>query len=175
MASFDRSHAVYCGSFDPLTLGHVDIIRRGADLFGRLTVGVGINPDKQPLFSPEERVELLRGTLSDLENVDVQSFEGLAVDFVRSLGAGVMLRGIRSLSDTETEFTMSLANSTLAPQLESVFLMSSEKYTHVSSTLIKQIAQMSDSGTAAKLKAFVPESVIGPLVDRVASLRSAGS
>ena len=160
----DPRHAVYAGSFDPLTLGHLDIIERGARLFDRVTVGVGINPDKQPLFSPEERLELAREVLAPLKNVDVQCFQGLAVDFVRACGAAVMLRGVRTLTDMESEFSMSLANRTLAPDIETVFLMASEDYSHVSSTLIKQIATMSRESAEEKLRGFLPEPVIRPLL-----------
>ena len=157
-------HAVYVGSFDPLTLGHEDIIRRGARVFERLTVGIGVNPDKAPLFSPDERLQLTRTVLEPLKNVEVRCFEGLAVSFVRSCGASVMLRGLRTLTDIEAEFTMSLANRTLAPDIESVFLMSGEKFTHISSTLIKQIAQVGEEDGARQLKDFVPAVVIGPLL-----------
>ena len=159
-------HAVYVGSFDPLTLGHVDIIKRGAKVFEKLTVGIGINPDKKPLFSPEERVELTRQVLAPLKNVEVACFEGLAVNFVKECGAEVMLRGVRTLTDIESEFTMSLANRALAPEIETVFLMSGEKYTHISSTLIKQIAQMGRNDTKSQLKAFVPEEIVDPLLKR---------
>ena len=159
-------HAVYVGSFDPLTLGHEDIIRRGAKLFDQLTVGIGINPDKMPLFSSDERVALCRKVLSDLPNVSVDCFEGLAVDFVKSCGAQIMLRGVRTLTDIETEFTMSLANRTLAPEIETVFLMSSDKYTHISSTLIKQIAQMGREDSAKKLSDFVPAAIIPRLLEK---------
>lgn len=159
-------HAVYVGSFDPLTLGHVDIIKRGSKLFEKLTVGIGINPDKDPLFSPEERVELTRQVLAPLKNVEVACFEGLAVNFVKECGAVVMLRGVRTLTDIESEFTMSLANRALAPEIETVFLMSGEKYTHISSTLIKQIAQMGRNDTKSQLKVFVPEEIVDPLLKR---------
>ena len=159
-------HAVYVGSFDPLTLGHEDIIRRGAAIFERLTVGIGVNPDKVPLFSPDERLELTARVLSPLGNVEVCCFEGLAVSFVKRCGAAVMLRGVRTLTDIEAEFTMSLANRVLAPEIESVFLMSSEKYTHISSTLIKQIAQLGGEPSARQLRDFVPEPVIAPLLAR---------
>lgn len=167
MTTLIPSHAVYCGSFDPLTLGHLDIIRRGARLFRNLTVGIGINPDKRPLFEPQRRVEMTELAVADLSNVSVRSFQGLAVDFASSVGAGILLRGVRSLSDTETEFTMSLANSVLDPNLESVFLMAREKYSHISSTLIKQIAFMSADGAADKLISFVPEVLIEPLMEQV--------
>jgi pantetheine-phosphate adenylyltransferase len=161
-------HAVYMGSFDPLTLGHWDIILRGSRLFERLTVGVGINPEKRPLFSPEERVDVIRLVVSSIPNVDVQWFQGLTVDFVRGCGAGVMLRGMRTLSDIEAEFTMTLANRALAPETETVFLMASEKYSHISSTLIKQIAQLGTTRSREQLEAFVPQEVIEPLLAKFA-------
>ena len=160
----DRRHAVYVGRFDPLTLGHVDIIRRGAVLFDRLTVGIGINPDKVPLFSSEERLELTRRVFADVDNVDVQCFRGLAVSFVKACGGAVMLRGIRTLTDIEAEFTMSLANRVLEPGLETAVLMSSDKFTHISSSLIKQIAQLGGDGSGKQLKGFVPPEVIQPLL-----------
>jgi len=162
----DARHAVYAGSFDPITLGHVDIIRRGAELFDRLTVGIGVNPEKAPLFSLKERLELVSRVLSDLKNVEVTHFEGLAVSFVKECQSAVLLRGMRTLTDIESEFTMSLANRVLAPEIETVFLMASEKYTHISSTLIRQIAQLGGEGTRDELKAFVPEDVISPLLEK---------
>lgn len=157
-------HAVYVGSFDPLTLGHVDIIRRGAAIFDRITVGIGINPDKRPLFTPEERLSLTKSVLNSLKNVEVRCFEGLTVEFIRQCGARVLLRGVRTLSDIETEFTMTLANRALDPEIDTLFLMASERYTHVSSTLIKQIAQLAVGSAAGKLNEFVPDDVIEPLL-----------
>lgn len=163
----DPRHAVYAGSFDPITLGHLDIIRRGARMFDRLTVAIGVNPDKRPLFSPEERVEMISGIVRDLPNVQVTAFEGLTVDFVRRSGAAVMLRGLRTLTDIEAEFTMTLANRAIAGEIETAFLMASEKYSHISSTLIKQIARFSDDSSRAMLAAFVPAVVVDPLCRRV--------
>jgi pantetheine-phosphate adenylyltransferase len=160
----DPRHAVCVGSFDPITLGHADILARGARIFDRLTVGIGINPDKQPLFSCEERVDLMRRVLARVKNVHVASFDGLAVNFVREQGAAVLLRGVRSLMDIESELTMSLTNRTLAPEIETVFLMANENYSHVSSTLIKQIARFGREDAADRLRSFVPPDVIGPLM-----------
>jgi pantetheine-phosphate adenylyltransferase len=168
----DPQHAVYVGSFDPVTLGHEDVIRRGARLFGRLTVGVGVNPEKKSLFTSEERMELIQQVVAPLKNVDVGTFHGLSVDFVRACGAGVMLRGVRTLTDIEAEFTMSLANQVLAPDIESVFLMSNERYTHISSTLIKQIAQLGQGSVADHLQQFVPEAVIAPLLEKLRGPRA---
>ena len=110
MAELNPHHAAYVGSFDPLTLGHLDIIRRGAALFDKLTVGIGLNPDKRPLLAPDERESLCRQVLAPLKNVEVKCFEGLTVNFVRDCGAAVMLRGMRTLTDIELEFTLTLAN-----------------------------------------------------------------
>ncbi len=164
MSDLNPHYAVYVGSFDPLTLGHLDIIRRGAALFEKLTVGIGINPEKNPLFSPAERELMVRQIVAPLKNVEVKCFEGLTVNFARACGATVMLRGVRTLTDIETEFTMTLANRALDPTLETVFLMASEKYSHISSSLIKQIASLGKGKTAEQLKSFLPLEVIEPLM-----------
>jgi pantetheine-phosphate adenylyltransferase len=163
-ASLDPRHAVYAGSFDPVTLGHADIVKRGARIFERVTIAIGINPEKAPLFSPEERVSLLQEVFRELPNVSVACFEGLTVDFVQRCSAAVMLRGIRTVSDLEAEFSMALANATLAPQIETVFLMASERVSHISSTLIRQIALLGQGTAAEKLRQFVPQPVIAPLL-----------
>jgi len=150
----DQRVAVYTGVFDPIHFGHLDVIRRGTRLFDRLVVGVGINPDKKPFFSIEERVALTRKVIRDCQNVDVQPFSGLAVHFVRDLGARVILRGLRTLSDMENEFTMSLMNLSIAPQIETVFLLAKEGYSHISSTLIRQIGAFH-----GPLAEFVPPEV----------------
>lgn len=165
-ASLSGRHAVYVGSFDPLTLGHVDIIRRGAAVFDQLTVGIGINPDKRPLFSPEERLAMTQAVLQPLPNVVVRTFSGLAVEFLRDCGARVMLRGVRSLSDIEAEFTMALANRALDAEIETVFLMASERYSHISSSLIKQIAALGRQGVADRLRDFVPAELVAPLLEK---------
>ena len=159
--------AVYVGSFDPLTLGHLDIIARGARIFDSLTIGIGINPDKEPLFSPEKRIELCTAATAHLTNVEVTSFEGLAVEFVRKCNSHIMIRGVRSLTDIDAEFTMSLANRVLDEEIESVFLMSSERYNHISSSLIKQIAGMAKGDVRDRLKDFLPEAIIEPLLERM--------
>ncbi len=138
--SLDSHVAVYTGTFDPVHLGHLDIIRRGSRLFERLIVGVGDNPEKAPFFSAGERVSLLQEVARPFANVEVIAFDGLAVKFVRNQHARIMLRGLRTLSDMEYEFTMSLMNLNLDPDLETIFLMAKEEYSHVSSTLLRQIA-----------------------------------
>ena len=164
MTTLNPKHAVYVGSFDPVTLGHMDIIVRGASIFDSLTIGIGINPEKTPLFTPEERLVLMRDVFAGHKNITVKTFTGLTVKFVRECGAKVMLRGMRTLTDLESEFTMSLANHVLDPDLETMFLMASDKYTHISSTLIKQIAQMGGEEGDRLLKDFVPKPVIAPLL-----------
>ena len=132
--------------FDPLTLGHLDVIRRGRMLFEHLIVGIGVNPNKTSLFSIDERVELSRRVVADFPNVTVESFEELTVQFVRRIGARVILRGLRTLSDMEYEFGMTLTNQRLDPFIETVFLMADGEYSHVSSSLIKQVAAHGGAG-----------------------------
>ena len=152
--------AVYTGSFDPITLGHLDVIERAARIFDGLVVGVGINPDKQPLFSLEERVELVHASVGKLPNVRVELFSGLSVAFVRAQRAHVLLRGVRSLTDIEAEFTMTLANRKLDPGVETVFLMADAAYSHISSSLLKQITPLADDEALLK---FVPAPVVKAL------------
>lgn len=157
--------AVYTGSFDPISLGHLNVIERSSRLVDELIVGVGQNIDKQPLFSAEERVDLILEATAHLSNVTVKLFAGLAVRFVRECGARVIVRGVRSLSDIEAEFTMTLANRKLDPDLETVFLMADEQFSHVSSSLIKQIAPLADDGELAQ---FVPLTIIPRLRAKLA-------
>ncbi len=159
-ASTASRTAVYTGSFDPITLGHLDVIDRASRIFGEIIVGVGINPDKQPMFSLEERVGLVQASVSHLPNVRVELFSGLSVAFVRQQGAHVLLRGVRSLTDIEAEFTMTLANRKLDPSVETVFLMADAQYSHISSSLLKQITPLADD---AALLQFVPRPVVQAL------------
>jgi pantetheine-phosphate adenylyltransferase len=154
--------AVYTGTFDPVHLGHVDVIQRGSRLFDKLIVGVGINPDKTTMFTLDERVGLLRAVAADCDNVEVRAFPGLAVQFVREVRARIMLRGLRTLSDMEYEFTMSLMNLHLDPEIETVFLMAKEEYSHVSSSLLRQIAVL-----GGDLSKFLPAPVQQALLAKV--------
>jgi len=162
MSSLNQRVAVYTGTFDPVHLGHLDIIRRGSQLFDHVIVGVGINPEKAPYFSAEERVKMLQGVVRPFPNVSVKEFDGLAVHFVRQEGARIMLRGLRTMSDMEYEFQMSLTNLDLDPDLETIFLMAKEKYSHVSSTLLRQIAAF-----GGDLTKFLPPEVKTALEDKV--------
>jgi pantetheine-phosphate adenylyltransferase len=163
-APSDHGVAVYTGVFDPVHLGHLDVIRRGSAIFQRLVVGVGINPEKMALFTPEERVELLQRVVAPFPNVEVRPFDGLAVHFVREVGARIMLRGLRTTSDMEYEFTMSLTNLALDPAIETVFLMAKETYSHISGTLLRQIARF-----GGDLDKFVPPLVKEALEKRARS------
>jgi len=152
--------AVYTGSFDPITLGHLNVIERAARLVETLVVGIGINIEKKGLFEPLERLELVHRVTGHLGNVEVKAFEGLAVNFVASCGSKVMIRGVRPLTDIAAEFTMTMANRRLNEELETVFLMADGDYAHVSSSLIKQITPLSDDEQLAR---FVPASIIPDL------------
>lgn len=166
MSSETPRIAVYTGSFDPISVGHVNVIERSARLVDRLIVGIGVNVEKAALFTPEERVELVREAVRDIPNVDVRTFDGLAVAFVRECGARVMIRGVRPLTDIAGEFTMMLANRELDPDIETVFLMADQSLAHVSSSLIKQIAPLADDEHLAR---FVPAAIIPRLRERLAA------
>ena len=161
--------AVYTGVFDPIHLGHLDVIRRGSRLFDRLVVGVGINPEKSSFFTLDERVRLVNQVVAPYPNVEVLHFTDLAVRFVRTVGSRIMLRGLRTLSDMEYEFSMSLSNLDLDAEIETVFLMANVEYSHISSTLIRQIATHQ-----GELQKFVPPEIQKALEQRVAERRQNG-
>ena len=165
MSHADSRLAVYTGSFDPVTLGHVSVIRRSARLVDRLIVGIGVNVDKKALFSPEQRVALVERATASIANVEVCTFSGLAVKFVRDKGARVMIRGVRPLTDIAAEFTMMMANRHLDPGIETVFLMADEEFAHVSSSLLKQITPLADDESLAR---FVPREIIPDLRQKFA-------
>lgn len=153
--------AVYPGSFDPLTNGHVDIIARGARLFDRIVVAILVNADKDPLFSVKERVAIIQDVFAHTANVEVDTFEGLLVDYARGQQASVIVRGLRAISDFEYEMQMALMNRHLRPDLETVFMMPAEQYTYVSSRLVKEIASLGGSVTG-----LVPPVVEARLAER---------
>ena len=164
--------AVFTGTFDPITLGHLDVIRRGRLLFEHVVVAIGVNPNKTSLFNVEERVEMARLVVRAFPNVSVEAFEGLTVHYVRRIGARVILRGLRTLSDMEYEFGMTLTNQRLDPSIETVFLMADAEYQHVSSSLIKQVVRF---GGPEALKRFVPEELIALIVSKLEAGDAAGS
>ena len=146
--------AVYPGSFDPLTNGHVDIITRGARLFDRIIVAILINAEKSPLFTLDERVEIAREVFKDAPNVEVDTFDGLLVDYVDRRRAQVIVRGLRAVSDFEFEFQMALMNQRLNGRIETIFLMPAEQYTYTSSRLIKEVFRL-----GGKVHGLVPDMV----------------
>ena len=155
--------AVYPGTFDPVTYGHLDIIERGRKVFAELIVAVLKNPNKSPLFSIEERLQMLRDLTADMPNVRVDSFDGMAVEYVRRQGTNIILRGIRTVSDFEYELQMALTNRTLAQDIETVFVMSNERYYFMSSRLVKEAVHL-----GANVDAFVPPAVQEQLRQKLA-------
>ncbi|MCD4692781.1 MAG: pantetheine-phosphate adenylyltransferase [Calditrichales bacterium] len=142
--------AIYPGTFDPITLGHLDIIERGSNLFDRIIVTLATNQSKEPLFTLEERIEMIRDAVKNIKNVTVEKFDGLLVTFAAQRNASVILRGLRAISDFEYEFQMALMNQHLENKITTVFLMPNEKYTYLNSTIIKDIAKF-----GGKIERFV--------------------
>ena len=159
--------AVCPGSFDPLTNGHLDIIERGCAIFDRVVVAVLVNADKTPLFSIEERVDIIREVFHDRPGVEVDTFHGLLVDYARRKGARAIIRGLRAISDFEYEFQMALMNRRLDHTLETVFLMPAEQYTYTSSRLIKEVFRL-----GGEVGGLVPPVVEDRLRQKQATLRS---
>jgi pantetheine-phosphate adenylyltransferase len=155
--------AVYPGSFDPLTNGHVDIIARGARLFDRIVVAILVNAEKHPLFSLPERVDIAREVFKGRANVEVDTFDGLLVDYVERRKAQVVVRGLRAISDFEFEFQMALMNRRLNETIETVFMMPAEQYTYISSRLIKEVFSL-----GGPIEGLVPELVLARLHDKKA-------
>lgn len=158
--------AVYPGTFDPVSNGHLDVIQRGSHLFEELVVACAINISKQPLFSIDERVEMLKECTSELPNVRVESFTGMIVDYVRSQGGQVILRGLRTFSDYENEVQMAYANRTFAPDVETVFVCASLEESFISSRLIREAAALDGD-----ISRFVPPVVAERLREKASTLR----
>jgi pantetheine-phosphate adenylyltransferase len=154
--------AIYPGTFDPPTNGHIDLIQRGAKLFDHLTVAILSNLVKDPLFTVEERVEMLKEVTNSLENVSIATFHGLMVEFARQQGASAVLRGIRAISDYEYEFQMALMNRRLAPEIETVFLQPAGRYSFVSSRMLKEVFSF-----GGDVSGLVPPNVLKRLRDRM--------
>ena len=157
--------AVYPGSFDPVTLGHLNVIRRSASVFDTLIVCVMVNSEKNPLFTAEERVELIGRTVGKYKNVTVEKSDALLVDFMKDRGAKVIIKGMRAVSDYEREFQIALVNRKLDPTIETLLMPSSEKYTYLSSSVVREMARY-----GADLKAFVPAEIMDDVLGRVSSL-----
>ena len=158
--------AIYPGSFDPLTNGHVDIIERGARIFDSIIVAILANVEKKPLFSEQERVSIIRDVFKGKDNVQVETFEGLLVDYAQRKKASVLVRGLRAVSDFEYEFQMALMNRHLAPGIETVFMMPAEQYTYISSRLIKEVFML-----GGEVEGLVPPIVEDKLRAKQASMK----
>jgi pantetheine-phosphate adenylyltransferase len=159
------STAVYPGSFDPVTLGHYDIIKRSAKIFDHVIIGVLNNTAKIPLFSLEERVRMLEDIVSSLDNVSVESFDGLLVDFLKEKHTNVIIRGLRALTDFDLEMQMAQSNRMVAKDVDTVFLSTSLEYSYLSSSMVKEYARY-----GVDLKNFVPESVASKLIEKMNQL-----
>ena len=154
--------AVYPGSFDPVTLGHLDIIRRASQIFDKLYVCVMVNSTKSPMFTRDERMELIRKITVDLPNVEVETSDQLLVTYAKQKGAVTIVKGLRAVSDFDAEFQMALANRMIEQTVDTVFLASSEKYTYLSSTIVKEMAKYH-----ADLSDFVPEQIIEDIMNKI--------
>jgi pantetheine-phosphate adenylyltransferase len=154
--------AIYPGSFDPLTNGHLDVIERAVKLFDHVVVAVAFNESKQPLFTMDERLELVRGSVKHLPNVEVDSFDSLLVNYVEQRSAQAIIRGLRAISDFEFEFQLALMNRKLNERIETIFMMPKDTYTFLSSRIIKEIARL-----GGDVSAFVPENVQTALADKL--------
>lgn len=154
--------AVYPGSFDPITNGHLDIITRGAKTFDKLIVGVLVNVDKSGLFSIDERVELIKRVTADIPNVEVESFNGLLIDFMKEKNANIILKGLRAFSDFEYEFQMALMNNKLDSDIETLFMMTSAQYSYVSSSSVKAVAKFGGC-----IEGLVPKCIIPDIVKQI--------
>lgn len=153
--------AMYPGTFDPITLGHEDLVRRANRLFDKVVVAIAANPGKEPMFRLDERVELARSVLKDFENVEVTGYEGLTVDFARANDLQVIVRGLRAISDFEYEFQLANMNRHLTDEVETAFLTPNEKYTYISSSLVREVCSM-----GGDISEFVSPSVGAALLER---------
>ncbi|HEX4377168.1 MAG TPA: pantetheine-phosphate adenylyltransferase [Steroidobacteraceae bacterium] len=157
-----RTNAMYPGTFDPLTHGHEDIVRRAASIFGKVLIAVASNPNKKPMFDVEERCALARTVLADLANVEVTNYSGLTVKFARDRGYGVVVRGLRAVSDFEFEFQLANMGRHLEPDIETVFMVPKEKFTFISSTRVREIAEL-----GGDVSSFVHPAVVAAFKKRI--------
>ncbi len=158
----DHKIAIYPGTFDPITLGHIDLIERGSQLFSKVIVTIAVNPTKKPLFDVDERMEMIKDAITPFDNVSVAKFDGLIVDFAKEVGAKVIIRGLRAITDFEYEFQMALMNRYLANDITMVFLMPHEKYTYLNSTIIKNVANL-----GGDIEKFVTKFVQKKLIEKL--------
>jgi pantetheine-phosphate adenylyltransferase len=159
--------AIYPGTFDPITNGHLDILKRASQLFHKIIVVVSNNPHKNPLFTLEERKKLVEETVKDIENVDVDVFDGLLVQYAKKKGASALIRGLRAVSDFDYEFQMALMNRKQMPELETVYLMPSAEYTYINSTIVKEVARL-----GGRIDCFLPPPVSECLKNKMEAARN---
>ena len=157
----NMKRAIYPGTFDPVTYGHLDIIERSSRIFDELVVGILVNQAKVPLFTVEERVEMIQEAVKYLPNVKVESFDGLLVEFVKAQGAGFLVRGLRAVTDFEYELQMTQTNKAVAPDIDTIFLTTSLKYSYLSSSMVRELASF-----GADISRFVPENVTQKIIDK---------
>ena len=156
------SSAIYPGSFDPVTNGHLDIIERTADIFDKVTVAILINSSKTPTFTIEERIDMLKKATAHIPNVEIEFFDGLLVDFVRSKNAKVIIKGLRAVSDFEYEFQMAMLNKSVAPDIETLFMMTGNKYSYLSSSIVKELGRL-----GAPVEEFVPQAIMDNVTEKL--------
>lgn len=154
--------AIYPGSFDPLTNGHLDIISRSAEIFDKVIVAVSVNSQKKPLFTIEERIEMVKSIVKDIKNVEVKTFTGLLADFAINENAKVLIKGLRAVSDFEYEFQMALINKQLQPELETLFMMCNKEYSYLSSSIVKEVARY-----GGDLTGLVPDMLIEKIKNKL--------
>lgn len=156
-----KNIAIYPGTFDPITNGHLDIIERASELFEKVIVTIALNPNKKPLFTEQERIDMITNVTGHLENVEADSFSGLLVRYAAGRNANIIIRGLRAISDFEYEFQMSLTNKKLAPQINTIFMMPNEKYSYLNSSLVRELASFD-----ANVKEFLPDYVFGKIKEK---------
>ncbi|MBE7013827.1 MAG: pantetheine-phosphate adenylyltransferase [Ruminococcaceae bacterium] len=154
--------AIYPGSFDPVTNGHLDIIERTAAIFDKVIVAILINSNKKPTFTIEERMDMLKAATSHIKNVQIEFFDGLLVDFVKAKGARVIVKGLRAISDFEYEFQMAMLNKSVEPEIETLFMMTSNKYSYLSSSIVKELGRL-----GASLDDLVPEKIMDNVINKL--------
>lgn len=154
--------AIYPGSFDPVTNGHLDIIERSAKIFDKVIVAILVNSSKVPTFSTEEKIAMIKKVTAHIPNVEVEFFDGLLVNFVKSKGAQVVVKGLRAISDFEYEFQMALLNKNIEPEIETLFMMTNNKYSYLSSSIVKELGKL-----GADLTDLVPEEIITDIIDKL--------
>ncbi|MBE7028961.1 MAG: pantetheine-phosphate adenylyltransferase [Ruminococcaceae bacterium] len=154
--------AIYPGSFDPVTNGHLDIIERTAEIFDKVIVAILVNSNKTPTFSIEEKIEMLKKSTAHIKNVEIEFFDGLLVNFVKKKGAKVIVKGLRAISDFEYEFQMAMLNKSVAPDIETLFMMTSNKYSYLSSSIVKELGRL-----GASLEDLVPQVIMNNVIEKL--------